>query len=215
MSKYGEGAKATTAERAEVVRLREDGWSIRRIAAEVFGDVRYRGRVERILHHRQDPPPRFAEQEERLDLTGLLDTTALLRVLQGRRLARWGASDEAPSMNELRNLVRVERDLLAMEEHQRLTERHRARRQSAPGDQPLTEPGRQPAATPQPEPDDGGEPLSTADRIALNRLRAMLLKARRAGDRRASLAVIAGCLSELSVLLPAQPAPAPEQARQE
>jgi hypothetical protein len=40
---------ASAAQRAEVVRLRDGGWSIRAIAAEVFGDRRFRGRVERIL----------------------------------------------------------------------------------------------------------------------------------------------------------------------
>jgi hypothetical protein len=42
-------SKSTPAQRAEVVRMREAGWSIRKIAAEVFGDPRFRGRVERIL----------------------------------------------------------------------------------------------------------------------------------------------------------------------
>ena len=37
------------AQRAEVLRLHEAGWSIRVIAAEVFGEARLRGRVERIL----------------------------------------------------------------------------------------------------------------------------------------------------------------------
>ena len=38
----------------KVVRLRGEGWSVRAIAAEVFGEARYRGRVERILARRGD-----------------------------------------------------------------------------------------------------------------------------------------------------------------
>ena len=40
---------SSEAEREGVRQLAADGLSIRRIAAVVFGDARYRGRVERIL----------------------------------------------------------------------------------------------------------------------------------------------------------------------
>jgi hypothetical protein len=46
MSRFGRGAKATAAQRAEVKRLAADGMSVRKIAAAVFGDARDRGRVD-------------------------------------------------------------------------------------------------------------------------------------------------------------------------
>jgi hypothetical protein len=45
----GRGRRATAAQCAEVWRLSREGVPIRRIASEVFGDARFRGRVERIL----------------------------------------------------------------------------------------------------------------------------------------------------------------------
>ena len=45
----GRGAKATSVERAEVLRLRAEGVWIRRIAAGDIGRAGYRGRVERII----------------------------------------------------------------------------------------------------------------------------------------------------------------------
>jgi hypothetical protein len=47
----GDGADSTWAQRGEVLRLDREGGSIRGIACEVFGDRRYRGKVERILRH--------------------------------------------------------------------------------------------------------------------------------------------------------------------
>lgn len=112
MGHHGSGAKATAAQRAEVVRLRKAGWPIRRISAEVFGHERFRGRVERILQSRTKAPLVTPKQLEAVDLS---DTTALLRQLFERRLAAWTASGEAPSMNELRNLFEVQRRLGSME----------------------------------------------------------------------------------------------------
>jgi hypothetical protein len=76
----GEGALCTPAEREEVWRLDEEGGSIRGIAGEVFGDRRYRGRVERILRRsRRDPAADMDAEDyalmrdfEALDLTDLL-----------------------------------------------------------------------------------------------------------------------------------------------
>jgi len=100
---------------------------VRRIAAAVFGDARFRGRVERILRR---PPevtpltdPSLADPAlEGIDL-GELEWTALIRLLFERRLAWLAASGEAPSMNELRNLLEVQRRLEAAETVERARER--------------------------------------------------------------------------------------------
>jgi hypothetical protein len=89
----------------EVLRLREEGWSIRAIAAEVFGEERYRGRVERILARRLEPLPSAAVSGAE-GLEGLAPAVAI-RELFERRLAMLLAGDVAPSMTELQKLLEV------------------------------------------------------------------------------------------------------------
>jgi hypothetical protein len=119
MAEIGWSAKSSSAQRAEVVRLAAEGMSARRIAAEVFGDCRYRGRVERIL--RRGPAAASASSPTRAegwavdaDASGL-GSTALLRVLFERRLAWLVESDKVPSARELRALFDVERRLETLE----------------------------------------------------------------------------------------------------
>lgn len=129
MSQHGQGAVASPAQRAEVERLRGDGGSIRGIAVEVFGDARYRGRVERILAK----PARSAAGSLSLPADPLLEdvdfsalgTTELTRLLVERRLAWWAASGKAPPMSELKVLLDVERRLQAFEQVERLNRLHR------------------------------------------------------------------------------------------
>lgn len=109
-------SKSTSAQRAEVVRLREAGSSIRAIAAEVFGDQRYRGRVERVLA----PSLRgFAGGAEGVSLDGLAPMEAI-RVLYERRLALLVSGEAAPSMTELGKLLDVQRRLDGFDQYQRL-----------------------------------------------------------------------------------------------
>ena len=54
--------KSTQAQAARVHELERLGFSIREIAAEVFGDRRYRGRVERLLYPTPRPPARSREE---------------------------------------------------------------------------------------------------------------------------------------------------------
>jgi len=127
MSQLGQGSKATAAQRSEVQRLAAEGMSVRRIAATVFGDARFRGRVERILRRPSElnPPPNPLLTDvalEGVDLGGL-EGTALIRLLFERRLARLAASGQTPSMNELRNLLDVQRRLEAAEAVERTRER--------------------------------------------------------------------------------------------
>ena len=131
MGEFGRGAKATAAQRAEVERLAAGGLSVRRVAAEVFGDARFRGRVERILR-----PPAAAGPLALLSaavplLEGVdvaaLGTTASIRLLLERRLAYWLASGAAPSVGELRNLLEVQRRLEAAESVERTRRRHQDR----------------------------------------------------------------------------------------
>jgi hypothetical protein len=134
-------ARPARAERAEVERLANEGLSVRQIAAEVFGHARFRGRVERILRRPAvESETTHASRSElpRPDVPNELDglgTTELLRVLFERRLARLAASEEPPSLNELRNLLDVYRQLETrerFEQTQALT-RNRRERSAPPG----------------------------------------------------------------------------------
>jgi hypothetical protein len=119
MSKFGRGAKATAAQRAEVERLAAEGVSVRRMAAQVFGDARFRGRVERILHRPAAEPVAAASLPLEPALDGIdpleLGTNALIRLLFERRLTWLAASGKAPSFSELRSLLEVQRRLAAAE----------------------------------------------------------------------------------------------------
>ena len=99
MSQFGRGAKATAAQRAEVERLAAEGVSVRQIAVQVFGDARFRGRVERILRRPASEPVAVALPLEP-ELEGIdpleLGTNALIRLLFERRLAWLAANGKAP-----------------------------------------------------------------------------------------------------------------------
>lgn len=113
-----------------------EGMSVRRIAATVFGDARFRGRVERILRRPSEFNPRTGPLLTDVALEGVevgeLKGTALIRLLFERRLAWWAASGQAPSMNELRTLLDVQRRLEAAE----AVERTRARTMREDGHTP-------------------------------------------------------------------------------
>jgi hypothetical protein len=118
MNQFGRGAKATAAQRAEVERLAAEGASVRQIAAQVFGDARFRGRVERILHRPASEPVAVSLPLEP-ELEGIdpleLGTNALIRLLFERRLAWLAATGKAPSFSELRSMLEVQRRLDAAE----------------------------------------------------------------------------------------------------
>jgi hypothetical protein len=118
------------AQRAEVLRLRKAGWSVRAIANEVFGDPCFRGRVEQILRGQAKPAPASVPAESALDAADLADLslTALVRELVERRLSALRTGEVSPSMSELRQLVELLRSLDALEQRERLIALHRARR---------------------------------------------------------------------------------------
>jgi hypothetical protein len=135
MSSNGRRRKATAAQRAEVERLAAEGLSIRRIAAEVFGDARLRGRVERILgapaasSATQAVPVTTNTALEGVDVS-TMSTPALVRLLARRRLEELAASGETPSLTELRSLLDLERRYISFETLERADARMRAKRGS-------------------------------------------------------------------------------------
>ena len=124
MGTFCDGEGTTAAQRFEVERLAAGGMSVRMIAAEVFGDARYRGRVERILRRSRLAPEPTPVGEPPAPTSGLdlgeLGATAVFRLLFERTLAAWLASGKAPPMSELRAMLDVQRRLEAFETIERL-----------------------------------------------------------------------------------------------
>lgn len=88
----GRPPASTRDERLRVRVLAAEGFSQREIAQRVFGDERFRGRVERILKRARDPGPSF---EDANDLFAHLETLA--RELKGATL---------PDLDELVSLYK-------------------------------------------------------------------------------------------------------------
>jgi hypothetical protein len=116
--------QTTAAQRAEVMRLHDEGGSVRGIAVEVFGHERFRGRVERIVAAaRSGAAPAGARSGfEPFDVRGLSDTEVLRRLFEWR-LERWAARGVAPSMRELQAMLAVQRQLAASDQVERLRRR--------------------------------------------------------------------------------------------
>jgi hypothetical protein len=122
----GRPAKATAAQRAEVKRLAAERTPIRAIAEQVFGDRRYRGRVERILRRPDSEakiaPPGLATDgpEAQPRQPAPPEATATLRAAFEGQLARIAAGTFEPSPGELRTLLDIQRRLEARESFERM-----------------------------------------------------------------------------------------------
>jgi hypothetical protein len=112
----GRNRVATAAQCAEVERLSQQGVSVRAVAKQVFGDVRYRGRVERIL--REPVPSNRLEAAHVDDLARSgppAETVPAVRAALSRYAARVERGELQPSLAELLKLLDLERRLLAFD----------------------------------------------------------------------------------------------------
>ena len=107
-------------ERERVLALAEQGASQREIAEAVFGDARYRGRVERIL--RSHAAGSNLSDQARSDAGEGASTRPrpssdleLFRELVARAERSLLDSDEAPSLSEIERLMRVKRQIDTLE----------------------------------------------------------------------------------------------------
>ena len=117
----GRPVRATVAQWAEVERLAAEGVPIRAIAEQVFGDRRYRGRVERILRRPDNgakiapPGPGATGPAAHPEEASPVEATATIRAAFDREIERIAAGLAEPSMAELRTLLDVQRRLEARE----------------------------------------------------------------------------------------------------
>jgi hypothetical protein len=113
--------KASSEELADVERLHAEGVSVRQIAEDVFGDKRYRGRVERILARSGRPAPCVPEPGL-LDVdVDALDWIELTQYLLDRTRRSWAKSGKLVRPSELRALLDVQRRLDEARRVERLT----------------------------------------------------------------------------------------------
>jgi hypothetical protein len=112
MSKTGRQRVATDEECTRVRMLAAEGVSLRRIAEEVFGDRRLRGRVERILQATEMSRGSGVPVTE---VMASLETLPTVRVALARYLARVAGGEVSPSVGEMVKLLDLERRLQALE----------------------------------------------------------------------------------------------------
>jgi hypothetical protein len=108
-----------------VRRLADRGYSHRRIADEVFSDVRYRGRVERILRSKRRALPDIDQltADAELGLDNLLGDdmhVPTLRELVDRYKRSLAMRGDSLSLVDLERLQRLEQRLATMEQLERL-----------------------------------------------------------------------------------------------
>jgi hypothetical protein len=130
MQRKGRPPSWTPEQREQIYALADEGMPKRAIAKGVFGDERYRGRVERTLRERHLARALPSLEEELAasvprDEVGrglaALDVSAV-RALVERFERSLAESNEVPSLADIERLIRIKRQLDAMER----VERHRA-----------------------------------------------------------------------------------------
>jgi hypothetical protein len=123
----------TKEERERVLALAEQGASQRDIAEEVFGDVRFRGRVERILRRHATAsngpaPPRKDAREDASARARPASDLELFRELVARAERSLLEREDAPSLSEIAGLMRVKRSIRTLETIERSRRRARGER---------------------------------------------------------------------------------------
>lgn len=122
MAANGRPCRSTADERAEVRRLALLGVSVREIAERVFGERRFRGRVERILKT-VEPVAVVGVAEDRrraVEEFMVLPRVEQFRRLLDRRMAELAGRDDAASPRELLGLLNLDRQIRALETLERL-----------------------------------------------------------------------------------------------
>ena len=125
---YGKGRPPAWSpeQRARVLELADEGATQRKIAERVFGDARYRGRVERILRERVlsgrdlGTPPRAAGRE--IDLAFEAGDMTSIRTFVARYERGLLESEETPAIADIDRLLKIKQHLERHEAFERLRE---------------------------------------------------------------------------------------------
>jgi len=126
MDARGRRPRSSQQERERVRELAAEGASQREIAVEVFGEARFRGRVERILAGGgrasiASESPRNSGDEEAADEEVVpRSDVELFRELVTRAERALLRDDGAPSLVDVERLLRIKRQLGALEAVERL-----------------------------------------------------------------------------------------------
>jgi hypothetical protein len=132
MRRTGRRPSWTPAEREQVLALADEGVAQRAIAERVFGDARFRGRVERILRERlfRAEPQDSESRVMAADVDAAFDSADLTvaRELIARYERALAQSDEVPALADIERLLRIKSRLRSAERLARLQELHRERR---------------------------------------------------------------------------------------
>ena len=126
MSRRGRPPVATPEQVDKVRSLSAQKVSERKIAELVFGDARYRARVERILRRRGSSPTgdlpgeHSAVKPDKGAQAGEPELPSV-RELLNRHRRRLASAGELPSLKEIELLIKLERQVEAQETLERLT----------------------------------------------------------------------------------------------
>ncbi len=129
MSLRGRPRAATPAQVEQFRLLAAEAVSERKIAEIVFGDARYRGRVERLVHGSNSSSARPLPGEHAPEDKGIrADEHELpsIRELLDRHRQRLAEAGELPSLKELQLLLKLEQQVETQEALERLNALTRA-----------------------------------------------------------------------------------------
>ena len=121
MAPQGRRPRWTRAQRDRVLELAAEGASQRAIAEAVFGDARYRGRVERILRadaaasNGASVPRNSGKEEAPKEAFTPESDLELFRELVSRSERAMLESDHPPSLLDIDRLLKIKRQLEALE----------------------------------------------------------------------------------------------------
>ena len=122
MARQGRRPRWSRAQRDRVLELAAEGASQRAIADAVFGDARYRGRVERILRtdaaasNGASVPRNSGKEEAPKEKTFTPESDLeLFRELVSRSERAMLESDHPPSLLDIDRLLKIKRQLEALE----------------------------------------------------------------------------------------------------
>jgi hypothetical protein len=121
MARQGRRPRWTRAQRERVLELAAQGVSQRAIAETVFGDARFRGRVERILaaeasaSNGPDLPRTSAAREASGEPFTPESDLELFRELVSRSERAMLGSDHPPSLLDIERLLKIKRQLETLE----------------------------------------------------------------------------------------------------